>query len=139
MIRIFYADDDSEDCEIFADAIKAVVEQSEITCLSNGVELFQKLKNAIPLPQYLFIDLNMPVHSGVDCLKEIKDIPLYKNIMIVIVSTSASPEDVQSAFANGASYFISKPSSIAEYEILLSKVFNKKFNTQPPFEEFRII
>lgn len=139
MIRIFYADDDSEDCDIFRDAIKAVVQQSEITCLMNGVELFDRLQHTTPLPQYLFLDLNMPVFSGVDCLKEIKNNPLYKNIMIIIVSTSASETDVQSAFEHGASYFICKPSSLVEYEILLAKVFNKKFNTQPPFEEFRIL
>ena len=63
------------------------------------------------LPNLILLDLNMPKKNGKQELQEIKALPDYHHIPVVIFTTSKSPEDVRQLYKMGASSFISKPSS----------------------------
>jgi CheY-like chemotaxis protein len=69
----------------------------------------------MPLPDILFLDLNMPRKNGLECLKEIKQDDRLKDISIAIYSTSASEMDMEATFLNGANIYINKPN---DYNIL---------------------
>ena len=62
----------------------------------------------------IFLDLNMPKVDGFECLKRLKENPVYQHIPVVIVSTSRRPEDIEKCKLLGASMFVSKPASFGE-------------------------
>lgn len=91
---ILSIDDDSDDREILCDAVKTV--DNEVSCIEmeNGIDALEFLSNTEILPDYIFIDINMPKMDGYECVKMIKSIPRLKNIQLVMHSTTFNPGDL---------------------------------------------
>ncbi|HSY60532.1 MAG TPA: response regulator [Cytophaga sp.] len=122
-IRVMLADDDEDDRLFFTDAFDEIKIKTEVRTLNNGIELMNFLNqpNAV-LPHILFLDLNMPGKTGMDCLREIKDIDRLKDIAIAIYSTSASDEDIEETFVQGANIYIKKPHEFTALKKILEDV-----------------
>lgn len=122
-INIALADDDEDDRMFFTDAFEDLKIQSKVSTFNDGVYLMDYLnsEDAI-LPNVLFLDLNMPRKSGIECLQEIKLNPKFKDIAIAIYSTSASEEDIENTFVQGANIYIKKPSDFKTLKKVLSDV-----------------
>lgn len=110
-IHVLLADDDEDDRLFFKEAFEEIKIQTIVNTVIDGVELIKYLlmPNVI-LPHVLFLDLNMPRKSGLECLREIKSDNRLKEIPVAIYSTSASEEDVEETFVQGANVYIKKPS-----------------------------
>lgn len=123
LIHILLADDDEDDRLFFMDAFGEMKIRTKVRTVNDGVELIQHLtKPNIILPHVLFLDLNMPLKNGMECLKEIKTNNRFKDIAIAIYSTSASEEDIEHTFVNGANVYIKKPSDFDTLKKILSEV-----------------
>ena|SRR5688572_13583936 len=111
--HIFLAEDDADDRVFFEEALKEVTIPTQLTLARDGLELMSNLETLTehPPPQVIFLDLNMPRKNGFDCLKEIRETPKLKNIPIVIFSTSANSNAIESTYSLGANYYICKPRS----------------------------
>lgn len=121
--KILLADDDEDDRMIFSDAFKEVKIKTKVDVVKDGHELMDFLKKSDnDLPDVLFLDLNMPRKSGLECLAEIKSDKRLKDIAIVIYSTSASENDIEETFVKGANVYLKKPSDFALLRKLLSEV-----------------
>ncbi|MDZ4751232.1 MAG: response regulator [Flavobacteriales bacterium] len=122
-LHILIADDDDDDRLIFKDAIEEVKVRTTVTAFNDGVELMEYLdKPAIHLPNLVFIDLNMPRKSGMECLKEIRSNHKFKDIAIAIYSTSALENDIEETFIKGANIYIKKPNEFQVLRSVLAKV-----------------
>ncbi|MBT1685002.1 response regulator [Dawidia soli] len=119
---IWLADDDADDCMLFGDAIAELGAGPSVVCVGNGVELMDKLQHVSHVPDVLFLDVNMPVKDGLTCLAEIKGDERFKDLPIVIWSTSAQPEAVRQAFELGARLFMKKPYNFNKLTSLLEGV-----------------
>lgn len=73
------------------------------------------------LPDILFLDLNMPLKTGIECLMEIKLNERFKSLPVVICSTSYNPDVVNLLHASGANNYIRKPAEFLQ----LKKVINE--------------
>lgn len=123
IIRVMLADDDEDDRLFFREAFEEIKIKTTVSTLDNGIELMNYLNTPdVVLPHVLFLDLNMPGKTGLDCLKEIKAIDRLKNIAIAIYSTSASDEDIEETFVQGANIYIKKPHEFAALKTVLSDV-----------------
>ena len=121
--HIILADDDEDDRDFFSDAFNDLKMQTKVSLFNDGLQLMNYLNNPISvLPDILFLDLNMPFKSGLECLYEIKASVKLKNIVIVIYSTSASDEDVEATFVSGANIYIKKPSNFDALKKILKEV-----------------
>ena len=129
--HIILADDDEDDREFFSDAFKDLKMQTKVNLFNDGLQLMQYLlmPDAI-LPNILFLDLNMPFKSGIECLHEIKSNDNLKNIAIAIYSTSASDEDVEATFVSGANIYIKKPSNFDALKKILKEVITINWHYQ---------
>ncbi len=122
-IYILLADDDENDRFFFKDAFKEIKIKTVVSTVKDGIELMQYFQAPeVILPHILFLDLNMPRKGGMECLKEIKSISRLKDIVIAIFSTSASEEDVEETFVNGANVYIKKPHDFEQLKKILTKV-----------------
>lgn len=122
-ISITLADDDEDDRLFFTDAFEELKINTVVNTVKNGRELldFLNLPETI-LPNIVFLDLNMPILSGVDCLKEIKQNDKLKDIAIAIYSTSSSEQDIENTFILGANIYIKKPNNFNDLKKILSEV-----------------
>jgi CheY-like chemotaxis protein len=66
------------------------------------------------LPDVLFLDINMPRKNGLECLSEIKRDAKWKNIPVVMFSTSNSWDTINMLFNSGSHVYIHKPSDFAQ-------------------------
>lgn len=122
-IIITLADDDEDDRLFFTDAFDELKISTVVNTVNNGKELLDFLnKPETVLPNIIFLDLNMPIMNGIDCLKIIKENDKFKDIAIAIYSTSSSDKDVENTFILGANVYIKKPSNFNDLKKILSEV-----------------
>ena len=123
-MNCFLIDDDQDDQEIFAMAVKDINESIHCYFADDGVKALEKLKNSDFLPDCIFIDINMPRMNGIECLEQIKNIGRLRPVPICMYSTSADPYIVTRSKELGAQDFIVKPASISVLTKLLGRFIN---------------
>ncbi len=120
----FLIDDDLDDQEIFTLALEQV--NKNFTCISMA-SAYDALDRLTPrsseLPDYIFLDLNMPRMNGKEFLKEIRKHEHLQRIPIIIYSTSSLSNDIKETREFGASGFITKPFSMLELIDILRAFF----------------
>lgn len=121
---ILHVDDDSDDREIFCEALKAVDSQISFIEVESGLKALEFLAKTEILPDYIFIDINMSKMNGYELVKEIISIPRMKGIQLVMHSTSFNPKD-KDQFAKLGIKFLGKKNRFSELvESLKSVVFS---------------
>ena len=113
---ILIAEDDADDRFLLKAAFKQNDANDNLVFVENGVELFDYLRNSLKsestiLPRFILLDLNMPKKDGREVLKEIKSIPILRNIPVVVFSTANSYLEMQRCYDLGANSYITKPNS----------------------------
>ncbi len=121
--HIFVVDDDEDDRLFFVEALQEIDESINCTLAENGKRAILELQTMDPLPDLIFMDINMPELNGFECLKELKKCPRLRAVPVIMLSTSVSPKDIQYSKDLGASMFFTKPSSYTRLCELLKKVF----------------
>jgi len=117
------ADDDEDDRLFFKEAFEEVKIKYDISTFNDGEQLMQYLnQHGNPLPDIIFLDLNMPRKSGMECLREIRQDDRLKRISVAIYSTSSSEQDIEDTFVAGANVYIKKPNDFNMLKKVLSDV-----------------
>ena len=121
-MTLLIVDDDVDDLQFFIDAIGEI--DPRIHCLTafNGIEALMLLETHDSRPDYIFLDLNMPKMNGKQCLRHLKNSPLFRSIPVIIYSTSRRPEDSDEAREMGAAAFIVKPNKFFQLKSEISAV-----------------
>ncbi len=117
---ILMIDDDRSERGLFEEAIKKV--GSDITCYlaEGGKEALEIMSNKDNiLPKVIFLDINMPEMSGWVLLKNLKENETYKDIPVIMYSTSSYQRDIDMAMQFGAVSFCVKPEN---FKILIKIV-----------------
>ncbi|OJX55184.1 MAG: response regulator [Flavobacterium sp. 38-13] len=122
---IFLVDDDQDDRELFEEVIKGIDDSIDLLMFKNALELMEYLnREDISLPQIIFLDLNMPLISGTESLKQIRSNPRFMDISIAIYSTSSLEKDIEETFVNGANIYITKPNDFSILKKTIKNVLN---------------
>jgi len=124
-IYILLADDDEDDRDFFRDALDELKMNTVVTFVNDGAQLMDYLDQPdVRLPHLIFLDLNMPLKSGMDCLKEIRANEQLRNLSVAIYSTSASDEHIEETFVKGANVYIRKPNDFTTLKKVLQEVIS---------------
>ena len=110
---ILAVDDDSEDCEFFCEAIKEIDKSIVVLKARNGTDALHVLENHLLLPDYIFLDINMPMMDGKTCLQEIRKNEKFKDVKVVMYSTSNNQQEITQYKMMGANFLI-KPSQFSK-------------------------
>lgn len=110
-IHILLVDDDEDDRMFFEEALEDLKIGAHFEHVANGPETLQRLGEGQVLPDIVFLDLNMPLMSGRECLERIRADHGLKDIRIVIYSTSFDPSTAARLHELGADHYIRKPGS----------------------------
>ena len=118
--NIFLAEDDEDDVNLFNEVLLDITANVKVFVAENGKLLMDRLANS-PLPEIIFLDLNMPLKNGLQCLKEIRLDRRLDTVKIVVLSTSNHKKIIESSYAEGADLFISKSISYTHFKETLGK------------------
>ncbi|WP_299780328.1 response regulator [uncultured Formosa sp.] len=131
-LKVALVDDDEDDRFLFKEAIDQIQIKTELSMFENGQHFmdFLLLPKTI-LPQVVFLDLNMPIKNGLECLQEIRNTSHLKDLSVAIYSTSSSENDINETFINGANIYINKPNDFSKLKSVIEKVLqiNWQYNT----------
>lgn len=124
---IYLADDDSDDRDLFVEAMMEVDPGIIIRQAEDGIDLMDKLLtlSKAELPEYIFIDINMPRKSGFECLEEIRNHKgNLKELNVIVFSTSNARETIQRAMEMGATFYAVKPSTYEKLKSLMENILH---------------
>ncbi|WP_036146018.1 response regulator [Maribacter sp. Hel_I_7] len=122
-LRILLVDDDEDDRQFFADALEGIELNTDLHQLENGKSCMEYLlSDTDNTPDLVFLDLNMPIMNGFECLEAIRRTPHLKDLLVAIYSTSSAERDIEETFEKGANIYIKKPSSFTELKKSLKQV-----------------
>lgn len=120
---ILLADDDSDDAEIFKEALHNVDPTIVFNRFDTGAGVFGYLADARNArPDIIFLDLNMPEMNGWQCLAKLKNVKEYADIPVIIYTTSSNPRDFEIARDLNAHGLITKPSNSRVLESILTSI-----------------
>jgi CheY-like chemotaxis protein len=124
-MNVLLADDDSDDCAFFKEALEELPLSTNFTMVHDGDKLMQVLNNETNhLPDVLFLDINMPRKNGFECLLEIRQNKHLKNLPVVMYSTTSSRDTISSLFKSGAFVYIHKPRDFSEIKRVIQHAIN---------------
>lgn len=117
-ITILVCDDDEDDRLMTQQALQDAHISNTVRFVEDGEQcldyLYQRGKyggeqGLAPRPGLILLDLNMPKIDGREVLKAIKGDPHFKDIPVVVLSTSSTDQDVARSYQLGVNSFITKP------------------------------
>ena len=117
MPKILLVDDDPEDRNIIIDALEQLNTGESINCAENGKAALQLLFEYAELnafPCLIVLDLNMPKMNGRQTLEVLKSDSRFRDIPVVIYSTSLNSLEKDACMALGAQFYITKPTTYNE-------------------------
>ena len=119
--NILVIDDFNLSNEIVSTTLMAVGYQT-FAC-QNGLAAIKYLKEI--QMDLVITDYNMPKMNGIEFLKQIRQMPEYKTLPIVFLSSIKDPEIIKSAKNYSISAWLSKPLEVNELKNVISNIFNK--------------
>ncbi len=125
--KILLIEDDPDHAGLIIDVLRMENIKKEIILLKDGLEALDylqkidiggndEIRSQIDL---VILDLNLPKVKGMDVLKFLKNNSRYSSIPVVILSTSADHDTIETAYKNGVNSYITKPIS---YEGFVEKI-----------------
>ena len=120
---LLIVEDNDEDYVAFARAMQSAGIDRRIRRCASGDEALDYLRrctagagdNDCPLPALIVLDLNLPGSDGREVLSSIKSDPKLRSVPVVIVTTSADPNDVASCYQKGANGYLVKSLDFARF------------------------
>jgi CheY-like chemotaxis protein len=102
---ILYAEDDFDDFESVKEALDQLSDQQVLLHAKNGQEAVSFIENATVLPSLIVLDLNMPIMDGKEVLQWLKERNEYRNIPVMVFTTSSREDDMKLCQKHGCTFF----------------------------------
>lgn len=114
---VLMAEDDEHDVMATKRAWKANRMANQLHIVNDGEECLDYLYRrgaysdpaSSPPPGILLLDLNMPKMDGLETLKAIRESDEFKQLPVIMLTTSQAEEDRVKSYALGANAYIVKP------------------------------
>jgi len=78
---------------------------------ANGREALERL-GEMSLPDLVLVDWNMPVMSGIDFIRAVRELHIYDPLPLIMVTTNSESDYVGAAMDAGANEYIQKPCTL---------------------------
>ena len=119
-IHILLAEDNDGDVFLVRRALEKQGLQHELTVARNGEEAIKLLDHAgrdadFEAPDLIVLDLNLPKVDGAQLLLRIRKSPLLGATPVIILTSSDSPKDRESALELGANMYFRKPTDLQSF------------------------
>ncbi|HRE83711.1 MAG TPA: response regulator [Opitutaceae bacterium] len=72
------------------------------------------VREKFPMPMIVFLDLKLPFKSGHEVLQWIRNQNAHEKLIVIVLSSSNEPVDLDLAYRNGANSYVVKPATTAQ-------------------------
>jgi len=124
-------EDDTDDISFFKEAIQKLGACESITVIRDCRDLFSLLDQPDQF-DVIFLDINLPMLDGKQCLKQLKVAEKYKDIPVIMFTGSSAQTDVDESYEFGAHYHLVKPYAQSNYVESLKIVLAQDWKVKPP-------
>lgn len=121
---ILIVDDRPDDLVLTRLALAAFETAARIECASGGEEALAFLNTAPEPPAVILLDLKMPGMNGIDTLRKIRADSRFKDIPVMIVTSSTLESDIQASRQAGATEYIHKAIRLDDFSADLARHLN---------------
>ena len=121
---IIIIEDDADDQEVFAEALKQLNYKNEVVFFTEGEKALEYLTATKIKPFIIFSDINMPKLNGMelrDKVRENEDLEM-KSIPYLFFTTTSEQKYVIDAYSKSIQGFFIKPSSFPEIKDVLKTI-----------------
>jgi CheY-like chemotaxis protein len=120
--KVLVVDDDSDDTELTMAALRETCKDANATAISSGVEAFAYLESCAgslhygdALPDLILLDVSLPMLSGLNVLRKIKQHVQLRTIPVVMLTNSKNARDVEDSYRSGVNAYVLKSNDYSKY------------------------
>ena len=121
---LLIAEDSDEDFDVLKHLMEEMVVQNPIYRCEDGDEVLDFIyqegeyanPDSAPRPSVILLDLNLPGTDGREILDRLKQDRNFKEIPIVVFTTSSNPQDIKFCYQKGANGYLIKPMAFSDFE-----------------------
>ena len=134
--EILIVDDDSDDRFALHSFLKGICADTSFREFTDGEGLIDYLQcistfweedQALHLPALIMLDVHMPTMDGIETLLELRGVPSWRDIPVILLTSTQSDRKLAQAYENGANAFLNKPLNKMD----LWKAIRRSFNFTP--------
>jgi two-component system, chemotaxis family, response regulator Rcp1 len=120
-MHLLLIEDNLGDVGLVREAIAPFIEQGmlQFSTVEDGTKALAFLRHQEPYsaasPDLVLLDLNLPVRSGSEVLAELKQDAELRYIPVVVLTTTANPQDINRCYEMGASAYLVKPMELEQF------------------------
>ena len=127
---ILLVEDNDDDVFLMKRALKSAHIANPMQVVEDGQQAIDYLsgigkfadRSLYPMPALVFLDLKLPLKSGLEVLKWIREQSELENIVVLVLTSSSEPSDLKRAYSLGANSYLVKPPT-ADQLLDLAKAF----------------
>ncbi len=119
-VDILLVEDSAGDARLMQEAFKGLATPTVLHHVRDGVEALafvhrEGAYGQVPRPGLILLDLNLPRRDGREVLGHLKSDANLRDIPVIVLSTSESPEDVRHCYGLHANCYLTKPADLDEF------------------------
>jgi len=113
-IDILVVEDNPGDARLISEVLRIYKISNSLYIAKDGFEAMDYLNRRgkyaeMPLPDLIFLDLNLPGKDGREVLSEIKADERFRHIPVVVMTMSQAEEDILKSYSLQANCYVTKP------------------------------
>ncbi|HSF45823.1 MAG TPA: response regulator [Chitinophagaceae bacterium] len=121
-MKILLIEDDLDDIELLQDALTSRNVQYKIQTIKDGEDAIEYIRGNQDLPDIIILDFNLPKVHGREVILEVKSDHSFRDVPLLILTTSSAKEDIAYAYAHGADQYIVKPTSVEKMNEMVDSI-----------------
>jgi CheY-like chemotaxis protein len=119
---LLLVEDSEHDVFLMKRALKQAEIHNPVYVIGDGEQAIDYLsgngefadREAFPFPALVFLDLKLPLKSGHDVLEWIRQTGGMSELVVVVLTSSDEPSDINRAYKLGANSYLVKPPSLIQ-------------------------
>jgi two-component system, chemotaxis family, response regulator Rcp1 len=126
-VEILLVEDNPGDVRLTREALREGKVYNNLHWAKDGVEALEFLRQegrhaGAPRPDIILLDLNLPKKDGREVLHSIKNDERFKQIPVVVLTTSEAEEDVLRSYELHANCYITKPVDLDKFIMVVQSI-----------------
>ena len=126
-IHILLVEDNEGDILLTTEALEESKIINRVSVVKDGKQAIDFMNRKEPfqnvaLPNLILLDINLPKKNGHEVLQYIKGSENFRQIPIIMLTTSSSEKDISKAYNHSANCFITKPVDATEFMDTVAKI-----------------
>ena len=127
LAHILLVEDNEGDILLTLDAFEECKMKTEVSVAKNGKEALEFLYKKgeftnVKKPDLILLDINIPIFSGHQVLRQIKADADLKKIPVIMLTTSSNQKDISEAYENHCNSYVKKPMEMDEFLTAVLKI-----------------